>query len=227
MKLSIIIPVFNEEKTVAEVIMRAQDQDLDKWEKEIIVVDDGSTDQTPEKIKPFAGQIKLLKHSVNRGKGAAIQAGLKVATGDAVVIQDADLEYSPSDWPSLLIELDNPKVMAVYGSRNINPKRSGYFHCVLGVWFLTGLINLLFKARLTDIYTCYKLFRSSLIKELNLSSSGFEFEAEVTAKILKKGLLIKEAPINYYPRKFKEGKKIRFLDGLIGIWTIIKIKLAD
>jgi glycosyltransferase involved in cell wall biosynthesis len=151
----------------------------------------------------------------------AIQTGLKAVSGQAVIIQDADLEYSPADWPRLLKELKSDPG-AVYGSRNINPKKRGYFHYVLGVWLLTKLNNLLFGSRLTDTYTCYKLFPVQVIKSIPLTSHGFEIEAEITAKILKKGLTIKEVPINYSPRKFSQGKKIRFWDGLLGLWTIIK-----
>ncbi len=220
--LSIIIPAFNEEKTIHQVIVRVLEQKLNGWGKEIIVVDDCSTDKTFEGIKPFLGSITLLKHNANRGKGAAIRTGLTAVSGEAVIIQDADLEYDPADWPRLLKELDNPKTMVVYGSRNIAPERRGYFHYALGVKFLTALVNLLFGSQLTDVYTCYKLFRSSVIKSIALTSSGFEFEAEITTAILQRGLAIKEVPIHYYPRSFREGKKIRFRDGLIGIWTLIK-----
>lgn len=221
-KLSIIIPAFNEERTVDRVIKKVISQNSAGWQKEIIVVDDGSMDKTKERVQPFLSQIKFLEHKQNQGKGAAIRTGLRVVTGEAIIIQDADLEYSPEDWPQLLKELTNSKTMVVYGSRNIIPQKKSYWHYDWSAKLLTFLVNLLFKSRLTDVYTGYKLFRTSLVKSINFESSGFEIEAEATCKILKKGITIKEVPIHYFPRTFKEGKKISFRDGLIGLWTIIK-----
>jgi len=225
-KLSIIIPVFNEESTIEEIIEQVKNVPVFNYEKEIIVVNDGSNDKTGEILENIKEKYDLiiLRHNKNMGKGKAIRTGLKAVTGSAVIIQDADLEYNPQDWTSLLKELNNSNIGAVYGSRNINSKKRGYFHYVLGVKFLTFINNFLFKTKLTDIYTCYKLFPTHLIKSIKLNSNGFEVEAEMTAKILKKGLLIKEVPISYNPRKFKQGKKIRFKDGLIGIWTIVKYR---
>ncbi len=215
MKLSIIIPVYNEEKTIEEVLKRVKRAPCLNYEKEIIIVDDGSTDN----LKLREPSAKIVRHRQNLGKGAAIRTGLGLASGEAVIIQDADLEYDPEDWQKMLKKFDGES--AVYGSRNINPKRKGYFHCVLGVKFLTGLTNLLFQAKLTDIYTCYKLMPLEIIKSLDLKSNGFEIEAEMTAKLLKKRVKIKEVPISYNPRQFKEGKKIRVKDGIIGFWTIL------
>lgn len=225
-KLSIIIPVFNEESTIEEIIEQVKNVPVFNYEKEIIVVNDGSNDKTGEILENIKEKYDLiiLRHNKNIGKGKAIRTGLKAVTGSAVIIQDADLEYNPQDWALLLKELNNSNIGAVYGSRNINSKKRGYFHYVLGVKFLTFINNFLFKTKLTDIYTCYKLFPTHLIKSIKLNSNGFEVEAEMTAKILKKGLLIKEVPISYNPRKFKQGKKIRFKDGLIGIWTIVKYR---
>lgn len=221
-KLSIIIPVFNEERTIGQAIQKVIDQDIDGWQKEIIVVDDGSFDKTIEQIQSFIDKIKFLKHEKNQGKGAAIRTGLKVVTAEAVIIQDADLEYSPKDWPCLLKELGNPQTMVVYGSRNIVLQKRSYWHYTLGAKFLTFLVNLLYKCQLTDVYTGYKLFRTPLIKSIDLKSNGFEIEAEITCQILKRGIVIKEVPIHYEPRTFRQGKKIRFCDGLVGFWTIIK-----
>ncbi|MDP2945990.1 MAG: glycosyltransferase family 2 protein [bacterium] len=222
-KLSVIIPVFNEEKTIEKVINTVWQQPLENWEKEIIVVNDCSTDNTGKILDDLKNKFDfiLLKHQKNSGKGTAIKTALSRATGGYVIVQDADLEYNPADWPKMLKELENPKIKVVFGSREMNSKRRGYFHYVLGVRFLTFLTNRLFGGNLTDIYTCYKLISSELIKSLNLSSSGFEIEAEITTKILKRGIKIKEVPINYFPRSFKEGKKIRIYDGLIGVWTIL------
>lgn len=225
-KLSVIIPVLNEETTLIQILERvAQAPSLD-FEKEIIVIDDGSTDRSGVILENLKDKYQLivLKHQQNLGKGEAIQTGLAAATGEAIIIQDADLEYLPEDWPKLLKELESgqSEVGAIYGSRNLNPKKRGYFHYVLGAWFLTQVNNLLFRVKLTDIYTCYKLFPADLIKSIPLESDGFEIEVEITAKILKKGYQIREIGINYYPRKFKQGKKIRFKDGLKGLWTMIK-----
>lgn len=224
MKLFIIIPVFNEKETIEGAIKRIITASVLNYEKEIIVVNDGSNDGTEKILKHLKKKFNftLLEHSQNCGKGMAIRTALKKISNGLILIQDADLEYDPRDWPKLLKEMNNPKTTAIYGSRNINPKKRGYLHYVLGVKFLTFLVNLLFKSNLTDIYTCYKLFHSCLIKNILLKSKGFEFEAEITIKFLKKGISIKEVPINYYPRKFGQGKKIRFSDGLIGLWTIIK-----
>ncbi len=225
MRLSIIIPVFNEEKTIEEILRRIFIQDTGVWEKEIIVVDDGSEDNSKLKVKSFKSKypdLKLLEHQTNLGKGAAIRTGLKASTGDAVLIQDADLEYNPADWPSLLKALENSETKTVYGSRELHPERHGYFHFVWGVRLLTSFTNLLYGSRLTDIYTCYKLLRREVLENLNLKSSGFEIEAEITCKILKAGIPIKEVPIRYIPRKFSEGKKIKIRDGIIGLWTILK-----
>jgi glycosyltransferase involved in cell wall biosynthesis len=231
MKVSIVIPVFNEEKTLAKILEQVKNVPVGNWEKEIIVVDDGSTDNSKIKIQNAKLQLKIknlitLEHAKNQGKGAAIKTALDHVQGDYVMIQDADLEYDPNDWLRLLKEVGDKETRVIYGSRNINPHKKGYPHYVLGVKILTFAVNLLFRTHLTDVYTCYKLFPSSLIKSMQINSSGFEFEAEVTAKILKKGIPIKEVAINYNPRKFKEGKKIRFSDGLKGLWTIIKYKIA-
>lgn len=224
-KLSIIVPVLNEEKTIKQVLERLLTLDLGDWQKEIIVVNDGSTDRTGEIVKPYQQQVVFLSHEKNQGKGAAIRTALSRASGDAIIIQDGDLEYDPSEFALLLAEF-NAAHPAVFGSRNLKPKRRGYFYYVLGVKVLTTLVNLLFGAKLTDSYTCYKLIDINLARSLNLKSRGFEFEAEVTAKILKIGREILEVPISYYPRSFQEGKKIRALDALCGAWAMLRIKFA-
>lgn len=226
MKLSIVIPVFNEKNTFEEIIRRVRAVSLPGWEKEIIVADDASNDGTEHLLGKLSRELNFIfiRHAKNSGKGAAVKTALEQITGDFVLVQDADLEYDPQDYPKLINALDE-KTQVVYGSRNINPARKGYAHYVLGAKFLTFLMNFLFDANLTDTYTCYKLLPSSLARSLSIISSGFELEAEITAKILKRGISIKEIPIKYYPRKFMEGKKIRFLDGLIGLWTIIRCKL--
>ncbi len=223
MKLSIIIPTYNEERTIEEIIKKVINLPLNV-EKELIVINDGSTDKTNQILEELKKEFNfiLLFHEKNQGKGAAIKTGINASTGKVVIIQDADLEYHPDDWEEMLNKFNGKNV--VYGSRNINPERKGYSHYVFGVWFLTAINNLLFNSKLTDTYTCYKLIPVNLIKSIDLKSNGFEVEAEMTAKFLKKGIEINEVPIKYSPRKFKEGKKIRFKDGLIGLWTIFKYR---
>lgn len=239
MKLSIIIPVFNEVKTIQKVVRNVLAQNTGSWEKEIIVVDDGSIDGTGREIEelgqPKAGQPRaenkkliFLRHNKNCGKGAAVRTALGYTTGEAVIIQDADLEYDPADIPALLRVLEEPGVNVIYGSRELQPKRRGYFHYVLGVKFLTFLVNILFGTKLSDIYTGYKLFRADVLKSLNLESTGFEIEMELTVKLLKKRVDIKEMPIHYQPRKFSQGKKIRFKDAIVGAMTLFKhVKKAN
>ncbi len=225
-KISVIIPVYNEEKTLLKVIQDVFYFSYDNYEKEIIIINDGSTDKSLKILKNIQLQYHFLLQSYdeNRGKGAAIRAGFKKASGDIIIIQDADAEYDPKDWKIILNELKMPETLVVFGSRNLNPRKKGYWHFILGVKFLTGLINFLFNSKLTDSYTCYKVFKRSALNDIDLVSNGFEIEAEMTIKFLKKGIFIKEVPISYNPRSFFEGKKISFVDGLIGLWTIIKLR---
>ncbi|MBI3046391.1 MAG: glycosyltransferase family 2 protein [Candidatus Harrisonbacteria bacterium] len=221
--LSIIIPVYNEKNTIAEILRRVASVNLSPIQKQIIIVDDGSTDKTPEILEKLSSEYLVLRHQKNLGKGAAIKTALPHLTGDYAIIQDADLEYDPADWPRMLTVMDE-NTAAVYGSRNLGNAGRGYFHYYFGGRSLTFITNLFFGSHLTDINTGYKLFRTDFLKSLNLKSNGFEFCEEVTCKILKRGGLIKEVPVRYQPRTFKEGKKISFKDGLIGIWTILKYR---
>lgn len=220
--LSIIIPVFNEEQTIDQILRQVEGISLDNVWKEVIVVDDGSTDQTRKILKNWEPKFTVLYHDRNRGKGSAVKTALSLTHGDYVIIQDADLEYDPRDWLRLLKIMEEEKAAAVYGSRNLGPTGRGYLAFYWGGRLLTRLMNLLFRSRLTDINTGYKLFRTDILKSLNLQSRGFEFCEEVTAKLLKQKYVIKETPISYAPRTFKEGKKITSWDGLVGIWTIFK-----
>lgn len=225
-KLSIIIPTFNEQDTILTTLSDIKKIKIPNWQKEIIIINDGSTDKTKEKLyKTKLKNIKNITHSKNLGKGAAIKTGINFATGDAILIQDADLEYSPKEWVKLLRYFNKNTI--IYGSRNLIKKRQGYKHYIFGVWFLTLISNLLFQSRLTDIYTCYKLIPTKLINSLDLKSNGFEIEAEITAKALKQKILIKEVAINYIPRSFSQGKKIRIKDGLKGLFTLLKIRFSS
>ena len=217
MKVSIIVPVYNEKQNIDKIIGAVEAVDIDK---EIIVVDDFSTDSTREFLKTKSG-IRVVFHEKNMGKGTAIRSGLEVAQGDIVIIQDADLEYSPSDYPKLLQPIKDGKAKVVYGSRILGKGeflRSSYY----ANRFLTLLTNLLFHGHITDMETCYKLVETNLFRDMNLISSRFEIEPEITCKILRKKEKIVELPIKYKGRK--KGKKIGVKDGVQAIWNLVKWK---
>jgi len=229
MKISIIIPVFNEEDSVAQVIKKVSQIPL-SLEKEIIVVDDGSTDKTKEILvalrKDF--DFTLLFHQRNQGKGGAIKTGIKFATGDLILIQDADLEYDINDYPFLISPFLESGAEIVYGSRNLKKNDISSIGFYLGGKGLTLFFNLLFKTNLTDVNTCYKVFKSRIIKdEIKLKENNFNFCEEVSAKVVKKGYKIIEVPISYHPRKKSEGKKIYWVDGLRGFWAIVKYRIRE
>ncbi len=225
-KLSIIVPVYNEAATVGDLIERVLAVDLDDVEREIIVVNDGSTDQSDEVLETIREEwpdlIEVRHHESNRGKGAAIRTALELVTGDVVIIQDADLEYDPQEYPKLLAPFDDPAVQAVYGSRNLrgNPRSSWSFYW--GGRLVSWVANLLYGSDLTDEATGYKLIRTELLRSLDLQSEGFEFCPEVTSKLLRRGVRIHEIPISYEPRGLDEGKKIAWEDGLIAVWTLVR-----
>lgn len=236
MKLSIIIPTFNEEKTIREVLERVSNVRLPNGiKKEIIVINDGSSDNTQAKVLPWKKKgIVYISHSQNQGKGAAIRSGLAKATGDLIIIQDADLEYSPEDYSKLIRPIIQDNAQIVYGTRLIDYP--------LNLWgknktvmplnlianrLLTLLTNLLYRSNLTDMETCYKLFKHQVLRAISLKSNRFDFEPEITAKVLKSGFSIIEVPIKVKPRTYKQGKKIQWTDGLIAIWTLIKYKFTN
>ena len=225
MKLSIIIPVFNEEKTIEEIIKRVEAVSL-PIKKEIIVVDDGSFDNTKKILKQLKKKFNftLIEHQKNQGKGAAIKTGLSHVTGDFVLIQDADLEYNPKEYSVLLAPLLKGEAEVVYGSRISGGNRRGSWSFFWGGKILTFLANLLYGLNITDEATCYKVFKSEILKDLDLKGKRFEFCPEVTAKVAKKGIEIYEVPISYNPRKRKEGKKIKWKDGIKAILILIKFK---
>jgi len=226
-KLSIIIPVFNEKDTILKILKKIEEVDLGR-EKEIIIIDDASTDGTREILKNLGKKYIILFHDRNQGKGRAIRDGLEKVSGEAIVIQDADLEYDPEDIKLLLNKMIETGAEVVYGSRrlkkyNNHEKYSGYIYAFGGI-FLTWLTNLLYGLSITDEPTCYKMFRTELLKSLELECERFEFCPEVTAKIAKRGIKIQEVPINYYPRHKGEGKKISWRDGIEAIWTLVKYR---
>jgi glycosyltransferase involved in cell wall biosynthesis len=230
MKLSIIIPCFNEEKTISEVLKRIDGADLGSTEKEIIIVNDGSTDGSRQALENLKEKYKfiLLNHKNNLGKGQAIRTALRYVSGDYVIIQDADLEYNPADYKKLLECALNNNAKVVYGSRRLNHK-GGYSHLsfYLGGIFLTWLVNILYGIKITDEATGYKLFKTEIIKNIKLGCKGFEFCPEITAKIAKKGIKICEVPIIYFPRSEKDGKKIKWQDGFKAVWVLIKYKFIN
>lgn len=228
-KVSIIIPVYNEKDTLKLLLEKVENADFCGLEKEIIITDDASTDGTTDIIKEFEGKYKVLFHQKNQGKGAAIRTSLKEATGDFVVIQDADLEYSPEDYNKLLPLLINNEADVVYGSRFINTENSEnfIFKNKLANKFLTLLTNVLYGCAISDMETCYKAFKKEIIQSIEIKSDRFDFEPEITAKLMKKKAKIKEVAISYNGRAHSEGKKINWKDGLHAIFTLIKYKFKD
>jgi len=223
-QLSVIIPVYNEAKTIRQILEKINSVDIDK---EIIVVDDGSCDGTEKILRDIKyNNLKIIHHSSNRGKGAAFLTGLFHAQGDFVIIQDADLEYEPNDYLKLIKALKENNADIVLGAR-FKKGYHGLFIHRFGNRFLTGLLNLLFNVKLNDCFTCYKLFRRDTINLLNLKEKSFTIETEIVAKAAKKGLRIVEVPISYYPRPYSEGKKIRCKDGIRAIRSIIKYRFSD
>ena len=233
MKLSIIIPAYNEEKTIGEVLDKIRRVELGEVEKEIIVVDDGSRDKTVEIAENK--DVKVIKHAKNIGKGGAIKTGINRATGNIILIQDADLEYEPNEYGNLIKPIMEGKTKVVYGSRilwqrqrkEVLEKKHSYSSFYLGGRILTVIANLLYNIKITDEPTCYKVFDAEVLKSLNLKCKRFEFCPEVTAKVAKRGYKILEIPTPYYPRTFEEGKKIKFKDGLEAVWTLVKYKFRD
>lgn len=224
MKISIIIPVFNEEKTITEIIR--QIQMVKGLNKEIIVIDDCSTDDTINIIKDIK-DIIIIRHEKNQGKGTAIRTGIAKANGDFVLVQDADLEYDPQDILSMIKPIIQGKAEVVYGSRFTGPRRNMFFWHWMGNQFLTLVTNILYNTTLSDMETCYKLIPLKLIKSLNLRAKRFEFEPEVTAKILKRNIRIWEVPVSYAGREYNEGKKITWRDGIPALWTLIKYRFIN
>jgi dolichol-phosphate mannosyltransferase len=235
MKLSIIIPVYNEEKTVCHVLEKVERVDLDRVTKQIIIIDDGSTDGTLKEIEKFQfshKSIKVFGNKNNSGKGSAVILGLKHASGDYVIIQDADLEYDPEDIRKLIEPVQDKKAEVVYGTRlkrlprlSRDERTPQFFIHYIGNKFLSFLTSILYGQWITDMETCYKLFPKKSLESVKLYAKGFEFEPEITANLMKKGYAIKEIPITTTPRGYKDGKKLNTIrDGLIALWTLVKYR---
>lgn len=228
MKLSVVMPVFNEVRTVEEIVARVQSA---PFEKEIIIIDDCSTDGTVNVLRKIADQsknIRVFYHDRNRGKGAALRTGFAGLTGDVVIIQDADLEYDPREYPKMLEPILDGRADVVYGSRFLGgPHRVMFFWHYVGNQFLTLLSNMMSNLNLTDMETCYKAFRREVLKDLTLKSDRFGFEPEFTLKVAKRKFRIYEVPISYSGRTYEEGKKINWKDGVAAIFAIIRFRFME
>jgi glycosyltransferase involved in cell wall biosynthesis len=227
MKLSIIIPVYNEVKTIQEIIQRVQATGL---ADEILAIDDGSTDGSRDVLGNLSkeGKVKVIHHDHNQGKGSAVRTGIQNASGDLMLIQDADLEYDPREYPTLLKPIQEGIADVVYGSRFLGAgRRPVLFWNMVANKILTLTTNILYNNILTDMETGYKLFRREVVQDLPLRAHGFEFEPEFTAKILKRKARLYEVPITFNPRDYSEGKKIKMKDAFLALWTLFKYRFVD
>ncbi|MDX1709362.1 MAG: glycosyltransferase family 2 protein [Desulfobacterales bacterium] len=228
MKVSVIIPVYNEKSTISEIIDRVRAVDL---EKEIIVVDDGSTDGTSQQLAEIVRRfedVTILSHQKNRGKGAALRTGFAEASGEIIIVQDADLEYDPRDYEALLVPILDGRADVVYGSRFLGgPHRVLFFWHYVGNKFLTLLSDAFSNLNITDMETCYKMFKKEVLDDIQLRSNRFGFEPEFTMKIAKKGFRVYEVPISYSGRTYEEGKKIGWRDGLSAMFAIVWFRFFD
>lgn len=227
MTISIIVPVYNEAKSLVKSLERISQLHFHDAHKEIIVVDDGSTDRSRELMLQAHKlyQLKIYFHEENRGKGAALRTGYAHATGDIIAIQDADLEYNPDELKKLVRPIIDGKADVVYGSRMTSDNPKGYWYMYAGNFFVSLVAQLLYGSKLTDVETCYKVFRKDVLNNIRLVSDGFDIEAEFTAKVLRKGYRIKELPISYTPRAYDEGKKISWKDGVRAVWLLMKYRI--
>jgi glycosyltransferase involved in cell wall biosynthesis len=227
-KLSLVVPVLNERNTVAEIVRRMRAVELPaNLDREIIVVDDGSTDGTLDVLRQLEDStVKVVRHQLNRGKGAAVRTGFSHSSGDLILIQDADLEYDPEDWPRLLAPVLRGNALVVYGSRFTGERRNMLFLHWIGNRLLSLLTNVLYNTTLSDMETCYKLIDRDLFESLDLRADHFDIEPEITAKILRRRIRIYEVPISYAGREFDEGKKISWRDGFAALWMLLKCRVG-
>lgn len=231
-KISLLIPVYNEVDSLEVLLERVESVDFCGLEKELVIVDDGSEDGTRDilrQLETSKPDYRIIYHTQNMGKGAALRTAIDVASGDIVAIQDADLEYDPKDYPPLIRMIVDNQADVVYGSRLSNGQSKDSFAGLhyLGNRLLTMVTNLLYQTRITDMETCYKAFRADVIKNIKIRSNRFDFEPEITAKVLKKKCRIAEAPISYQGRAFHEGKKITWVDGLWALKALVKFRFTD
>ncbi len=228
MKLSVVIPVYNEKNTIEQLVNLVRS--VDGVDLEIVIVDDASSDGSVEILKNLEEKypdLKVIYKTANKGKGDTLRLGFAHTSGDYVIVQDADLEYDPQDYKKLLRTLEENNADVVYGSRFSGSYEKMTTLHYFGNKILTLATNILFGVRLTDMETCYKLMPGDFVRKLNIKSEGFEFEPEITAKILKSGLRIKEVPINYKGRSFSEGKKITWRDGIKAVWSLVKFRFTN
>jgi glycosyltransferase involved in cell wall biosynthesis len=230
MKLSIVVPIYNEKQTLPKILERIEKVELPGLERELVLVDDFSTDGTRDYLKTLEGRHRVVYHPFNRGKGAAVRTGIQASTGDLVLIQDADLEYDPNEYPHLLGPILKGEADVVYGSRFMGdyPHRVLYFWHYAANKFITMLSDILTNLNLTDVETCYKVFRKEVLNSITLKEDRFGFEPEVTAKIAKnRKWRIYEVGISYAGRTYEEGKKIGWRDGLKAVWCIVRYNFFD
>lgn len=227
MNLSVLIPVFNEKNTIQEIISRVLKTGL---VYEIVIVDDGSTDGTREILAGYKDRsnIRVILHEKNSGKGAALRTAIKAASGDVMLIQDADLEYNPTEYPTLLKPIEEDMADVVYGSRFLGaPHRAILFWNMVANKLLTTMTNILYNTILSDMETGYKVFRREVVADMKLRANRFDFEPEFTAKILKKGVRVFDVPITFNPREYSEGKKIGIWDAFEAVWALLKYRFVN